>query len=122
VLLNENGTAVKGTVLVLHHFGKKHDGKREVADSPSRSGPVQEVPSAACRALGNSMSSPSKPMHLSIRIKASEDPNDLKALAESGGQYLDLRYPKFAFPSEAHQMKYNRIRKELRGGEGSSES
>lgn len=68
------------------------------------------------------MNSPSKPMHLSIRIKASDDPNDLKALAQSGGQYLDLRYPKFAFPSEAHQMKYNRIRKELRGGERSSES
>ncbi|KAA8750067.1 hypothetical protein [Paenibacillus sp. UASWS1643] len=69
------------------------------------------------------MSTPSNPMHLSIRIKASDDPLDLKALAQSGGQHLyDLRYPKFAFPSEAHQMKYNRIRKELRGGEGSSES
>lgn len=68
------------------------------------------------------MSSPSNPIHLSIRIKASDDPLDLKALAQSGGQYLDLRYPKFAFPSEANRIKYNRIRKELRGGEGSSEN
>ncbi|CAI6024246.1 hypothetical protein PAECIP112173_00375 [Paenibacillus sp. JJ-100] len=69
------------------------------------------------------MSNPSNPMHLSIRIKASDDPLDLKALAQSGGQHLcNLRYPKFAFPSEANRVKYNRIRKELRGGEVSSDS
>ncbi|UPK45921.1 hypothetical protein [Paenibacillus pabuli] len=51
---------------------------------------------------------------MSIRIKASDDPIDLQALEESGGRYLDIKYPKFEFPSEAHQMKYNRIRKELR--------
>lgn len=61
-------------------------------------------------------------MKMSIRIKASDDPIDLQALEESGGRYLDIKYPKFEFPSEAHQMKYNRIRRRLRGGEGNSDS
>lgn len=64
----------------------------------------------------------SNPLQVSIRIKATDDPIDLQALEESGGQYLDIKYPKFGFLSEAHRIEYNRIRRRLRGGEGSSES
>ncbi|WP_337034726.1 hypothetical protein [Paenibacillus illinoisensis] len=56
------------------------------------------------------------PLQVTIRIKASDDPIDLKALEESGGKYLPLKYPKFGFLSEAHRIEYNRIRRRLRGG------
>lgn len=120
VLNDENGTAVKGTVLVLRIIRGSHDRNWSVADSLTRSGSISKIQSSA---YWNMVSmNVTNAMKMSIRMKASDDPIDLRAMEEAGGRYVDIKYPKFEFPSEAHQMKYNRIRKELRGGEGSSES
>jgi hypothetical protein len=52
---------------------------------------------------------------MGIRIKASDDPNDLEALKVVGGRVSDGKYPKFVFGSDIQRNEYNKVRKALRG-------
>ncbi|MGF7046352.1 hypothetical protein J2T13_000828 [Paenibacillus sp. DS2015] len=54
---------------------------------------------------------------MGIRIKASEDFNDLLALSIVGGRVADGKYPKFSFHSDIQRNKYEEVRKKLKGGE-----
>lgn len=54
-------------------------------------------------------------MQLQVRIKASEKPEDIKALGIVGGKLnLDGPKPKFTFENEAHRVEYDRQRRKIR--------
>ncbi|WP_156897612.1 hypothetical protein [Paenibacillus massiliensis] len=53
---------------------------------------------------------------MAVRIKASDAFEDISALNLVGGTLVEGKYPKFAFPSQAHRQEYDRIRKQIKGG------
>lgn len=55
---------------------------------------------------------------MAVRIKASDAFEDIFALNLVGGTLVEGKYPKFAFPSQAHRQEYDRIRKQIKGGNG----
>lgn len=56
-------------------------------------------------------------MHMGLRLKASDDFNDILALEIVGGKKTDGPYPKFKFTSEIQRNAYDNIRKRIKGGE-----
>ncbi|OAB27844.1 hypothetical protein PMSD_23025 [Paenibacillus macquariensis subsp. defensor] len=56
-------------------------------------------------------------MFMGIRIKASEDFDDILALNVVSGRIVGGKYPKFSFNSDIQRDAYDNIRKRLKGGE-----
>lgn len=56
-------------------------------------------------------------MLMGIRIKASEDLNDIIALNVVNGRIVGGKHPKFSFSSDIQRDAYDGIRKRLKGGE-----
>jgi len=56
-------------------------------------------------------------MQLSVRIKASEKQEDIKALQIVGGRVELKSYPMFVFSSGTQRRSYDEIRRRIRGGE-----
>lgn len=54
-------------------------------------------------------------MQLQVRIKASEEPEDLMALEVVGGKLnLNGPKPKFTFENEAQRVEYDKMRRKIR--------
>ncbi|WP_421136143.1 hypothetical protein [Staphylococcus warneri] len=55
-------------------------------------------------------------MQLGLRIKASDAFEDRFARIIVGAEYKDGKHPKFVFRDEVQRMRYDQIRKRIKGG------
>ncbi|MEC0110458.1 hypothetical protein P4H27_26155 [Paenibacillus taichungensis] len=54
-------------------------------------------------------------MEMQVRIKASENFNDVLAMKMAGGRLVEGKHPKFVFSGQAQRDDYDRIRREMKG-------